>query len=103
MRIYGKYLPLRTALVFGGVDMDPQIKALHAGAEIVVATPGRLLDHLHQKTCNLSRVEFLEFWVWEDAKRVAREDAQKGVDHLPAKISLWAAAPESIFRIYSGK
>src|SRR6185436_7097710 len=67
VRIYGKYLPLRTALVFGGVDIDPQIKVLHAGAEIVVATPGRLLDHLHQKTVSLSRVEFL---VLDEADRM---------------------------------
>ena len=60
VRIYGKYLPLHTAVVFGGVDIDPQIKALHAGAEIIVATPGRLLDHLHQKTVNLSRAERCE-------------------------------------------
>ncbi|HKA44715.1 MAG TPA: DEAD/DEAH box helicase, partial [Burkholderiales bacterium] len=50
VRIYSKYLPLRTAVVYGGVDIDPQMKALHAGVEILVATPGRLLDHLHQKT-----------------------------------------------------
>jgi len=67
VRTYGKYLPLRTAVVFGGVDIDPQIKALHAGVEILVATPGRLLDHLHQKTVNLSRVEFL---VLDEADRM---------------------------------
>ena len=67
VRIYGKYLPLRTAVVYGGVDIDPQIKALHAGVEILVATPGRLLDHLHQKTVNLSRVEFL---VLDEADRM---------------------------------
>jgi ATP-dependent RNA helicase RhlE len=67
VRLYGKYLPLRTAVVYGGIDIDPQIKTLHAGAEIVVATPGRLLDHLHQKTVNLSRVEFL---VLDEADRM---------------------------------
>ncbi|HZM43688.1 MAG TPA: DEAD/DEAH box helicase [Burkholderiales bacterium] len=67
VRLYGKYLPLRTAVVYGGIDIDPQIKALHAGAEIIVATPGRLLDHLHQKTVNLSRVEFL---VLDEADRM---------------------------------
>jgi ATP-dependent RNA helicase RhlE len=67
VRIYGRYLPLRTAVVYGGVDIDPQIKALHAGVEILVATPGRLLDHLHQKTVNLSRVEFL---VLDEADRM---------------------------------
>jgi ATP-dependent RNA helicase RhlE len=59
VRTYGKYLPLRTTVVYGGVDIDPQMKALHEGVEILVATPGRLLDHLHQRSVNLSRVEFL--------------------------------------------
>ena len=64
---YSKYLPLRSAVVFGGLDIGPQIKQLHAGVEILVATPGRLLDHLHQKTVNLSRVEFL---VLDEADRM---------------------------------
>jgi ATP-dependent RNA helicase RhlE len=59
VRTYGKHLALRSAVVYGGIDIGPQIKALHAGVEILVATPGRLLDHLHQKTLNLSRVEIL--------------------------------------------
>ncbi|MFN7085300.1 MAG: DEAD/DEAH box helicase [Burkholderiales bacterium] len=67
VRTYGKYLPLRTAVVYGGIDIKPQIKALHAGAEIVVATPGRLLDHLQQKSINLSRVEIL---VLDEADRM---------------------------------
>ncbi|HWL74805.1 MAG TPA: DEAD/DEAH box helicase, partial [Burkholderiaceae bacterium] len=48
--------PLRCALVYGGVDMDPQTLALRSGAEILVATPGRLLDHLQQKNTSLSQV-----------------------------------------------
>jgi ATP-dependent RNA helicase RhlE len=67
VRTYSKYLPLRSAVVYGGVDIGPQIKQLHAGVEIVVATPGRLLDHLHQKSINLSRVEFL---VLDEADRM---------------------------------
>jgi ATP-dependent RNA helicase RhlE len=59
VRAYGKYLTLRSSVVFGGVDIDPQIKVLRGGVEILVATPGRLLDHVHQKTVNLSRVEIL--------------------------------------------
>jgi ATP-dependent RNA helicase RhlE len=59
VRTYGKHLALRSTVVYGGIDIGPQIKALHAGVEILVATPGRLLDHLHQKTLNLSRVEIL--------------------------------------------
>jgi len=67
VRTYGQYLPLRSTVVFGGVDIGPQMKALHAGVEILVATPGRLLDHLHQKSVNLSRVEFL---VLDEADRM---------------------------------
>jgi ATP-dependent RNA helicase RhlE len=59
VRSYGKHVALRSTVVYGGIDIGPQIKALHAGVEILVATPGRLLDHLHQKTLNLARVEIL--------------------------------------------
>ena len=67
VRVYARHLPLRSTVVFGGVDIGPQMKALHAGVEILVATPGRLLDHLHQKSVNLSRVEFL---VLDEADRM---------------------------------
>ena len=55
VRNYGKYLALRSTVVYGGVDINPQIKALRAGVEVLVATPGRLLDHVQQKTVNLTR------------------------------------------------
>jgi ATP-dependent RNA helicase RhlE len=67
VRTYGQHLPLRSTVVYGGVDIGPQMKVLHAGVEILVATPGRLLDHLHQKSVNLSRVEFL---VLDEADRM---------------------------------
>jgi ATP-dependent RNA helicase RhlE len=67
VRTYGKHLPLRSAVVYGGVDIDPQMKVLHAGVEILVATPGRLLDHLHQKSANLSQVQIL---VLDEADRM---------------------------------
>ncbi|MCX7945364.1 MAG: DEAD/DEAH box helicase [Hydrogenophilus sp.] len=57
----GQYLPLRTIALFGGVDINPQIDLLRRGVEIIVATPGRLLDHLQQKTVRLQQVEFLVF------------------------------------------
>ncbi|MPZ42225.1 MAG: DEAD/DEAH box helicase [Betaproteobacteria bacterium] len=66
-RGYGKHVPLRTTVVYGGVDMNPQIRALHGGVEIVVATPGRLLDHVRSRTANLSRVEIL---VLDEADRM---------------------------------
>ena len=67
VRAYGRHLALRTTVVYGGVDMDPQTKALRAGVEILVATPGRLLDHVQQKSVNLSRVEIL---VLDEADRM---------------------------------
>jgi len=67
VRTYSKYLPLRAAVVYGGIDIKPQIKALHSGVEIVVATPGRLLDHLMQKSINLSQVSIL---VLDEADRM---------------------------------
>ena len=56
---YGKYLPYKSCVIFGGVKMNPQVVKLRKGMDIVVATPGRLLDHMSQKTINLSKVEFL--------------------------------------------
>lgn len=67
VRTYGKYLPLRAAVVYGGIDIKPQIKALQAGVEIVVATPGRLLDHVESKSINLSQVQIL---VLDEADRM---------------------------------
>ncbi|MCD4676697.1 MAG: DEAD/DEAH box helicase, partial [Desulfobacula sp.] len=53
---YGKHLTLRTSVIFGGVNITPQITRLRKGVDILVATPGRLLDHLGRKTLDLSRV-----------------------------------------------
>ncbi|MFY9316913.1 MAG: DEAD/DEAH box helicase [Burkholderiales bacterium] len=58
-RDYGKHLPLRTAIVYGGSDMNAQIAALRKGVEILVATPGRLLDHVHNKTVMFNQVSVL--------------------------------------------
>ncbi|WP_018605481.1 DEAD/DEAH box helicase [Uliginosibacterium gangwonense] len=59
VQTYSKYLPLRSTCIYGGVDMNSQIAELRRGIEIVVATPGRLLDHVQQKTIQLGNVEFL--------------------------------------------
>lgn len=59
VKTYGKYLPLKSAVIFGGVNMNSQIEEMHAGVEILIATPGRLLDHIQQKTINLAKVEIL--------------------------------------------
>jgi len=58
-REYGKHLPLRSAVVYGGADMDAQIAQLRRGVEILVATPGRLLDHVQNKTVMLNQVGIL--------------------------------------------
>ncbi len=67
VKTYGKYLPLRTTAVYGGVNITPQTEALRRGVEVLVATPGRLLDHLQQKSVNLSQVSFL---VLDEADRM---------------------------------
>jgi ATP-dependent RNA helicase RhlE len=59
VKTYGKNLPLRSAVVYGGVGIVPQIQALRRGVDIVIATPGRLLDHLGQRTLDLSQIEIL--------------------------------------------
>jgi ATP-dependent RNA helicase RhlE len=67
VRTYGRHLPLSSAVIFGGVKINPQIDKLRRGVDILVATPGRLLDHVGQKTLDLSRVEIL---VLDEADRM---------------------------------
>lgn len=67
VQTYSKYLPIRSAIIFGGVKINPQIVTLRAGVDILVATPGRLLDHVSQKTLDLSQVEVL---VLDEADRM---------------------------------
>jgi ATP-dependent RNA helicase RhlE len=59
VKMYGKYLPFSSATIFGGVGLHPQVSKLKKGVDIVVATPGRLLDLVNQKAVNLSKVEVL--------------------------------------------
>lgn len=58
---YGKYLDLNSAIVYGGVSIDAQSDILKAGVDIVIATPGRLLDHLRRGSLTLSQLAFLVF------------------------------------------
>jgi ATP-dependent RNA helicase RhlE len=67
VRIYGRHLRLRSAAVFGGVNINPQIQALKRGVDFLVATPGRLLDHAGSRTVDLSKVEYL---VLDEADRM---------------------------------
>jgi ATP-dependent RNA helicase RhlE len=59
VRTYGRYLPFRSAMIFGGVSINPQIAQLRKGVDIVIATPGRLLDHMQQGTLDLGSVDTL--------------------------------------------
>ena len=81
---YAQHVPLRSAVVFGGVDMNPQTSALRAGVEILIATPGRLLDHVQQKTVSLATVSVL---VLDEADRMLDmgflPDLQRIVNLLP--------------------
>ena len=86
VRTYGKHLPLKSTLIYGGVNINPQIDALRRGVDILVATPGRLLDHVQQKTVDLSRVEIL---VLDEADRMLDmgfiRDIRRILALLPAK------------------
>ena len=64
---YGKWLPLKSTVVFGGVSINPQKQKLIRGVDILVATPGRLLDHVGQRSADLSKVELL---VLDEADRM---------------------------------
>ena len=67
VRVYGAHTGLRSLAVFGGVGINPQIQTLRRGIDILVATPGRLLDHLGQRTVDLSKVQTL---VLDEADRM---------------------------------
>jgi len=83
---YGKHTPQRCGVVFGGVSINPQITQLKRGVDILVATPGRLLDHAGQRTLDLSRVEIL---VLDEADRMLDmgfiHDIRKVIALMPAK------------------
>ena len=86
VRTYGKYLPLTSMVMFGGVGMQPQIDKLRKGVDILVATPGRLLDHHQQGTLDLKHVEI---FVLDEADRMLDmgfiHDIKKVLAVLPAK------------------
>ena len=67
VRDYGKYLPLKSAAIFGGVSINPQIDRLRKGVDVLVATPGRLLDHAQQRTLDLRHVEI---FILDEADRM---------------------------------
>src|ERR1041385_6214262 len=86
IRAYGRHLPLRAATVYGGVSERPQIEALRSGVELVVATPGRLLDLMNRRLCDFSRLDFL---VLDEAERMLDmgflPDIRRIIKALPPK------------------
>ncbi|MES2262032.1 MAG: DEAD/DEAH box helicase [Pseudomonadota bacterium] len=84
VKAYSQHTPLRSCVVFGGMDMKPQTVALRGGVEIVIATPGRLLDHIEQKNISLSQVQML---VMDEADRMLDmgflPDLQRIINMLP--------------------
>jgi ATP-dependent RNA helicase RhlE len=106
VRTYGKYIKLSSVTIYGGVGMQPQIDALRRGVDILVATPGRLLDHVQQKTVDLRQVEIL---VLDEADRMLDmgfiHDIRKILALLPAQrqnLLFSATFPEEIRKLASG-
>lgn len=98
-----QYTRLRSITVYGGVSINPQIHKLRAGVEIVVACPGRLIDHMNQKTINLSKIEVL---VLDEADRMFDmgflPDIRKIIRHLPSQrqtLLFSATMPDDIRRL----
>ena len=106
IKALGRYTRLRSVVIYGGVNMDPQIKALKRGAEIIVACPGRLLDHMSRKNIDLSTVETL---VIDEADRMFDmgflPDIRRIVKQLPQKrqnLLFSATMPDDIRRLAAG-
>ncbi|MGD8324884.1 MAG: DEAD/DEAH box helicase [Gammaproteobacteria bacterium] len=86
VRTYSRHLPIRSAMIFGGVSINPQIAKLKKGVDIVIATPGRLLDHVQQRTVDLGAISVL---VLDEADRMLDmgfiRDIRKIMNLLPAQ------------------
>ena len=86
VKTYGKYLPFKSTVIFGGVGIHPQIQALKNGVDILIATPGRLLDHLSQGTLDLKHIDI---FVLDEADRMLDmgfiKDIRKVIAVLPPK------------------
>ena len=84
VKTYAKHTNLRSTVVFGGIDMKPQTLVLKGGVEVLVATPGRLLDHIEGKNCVLNQVEYV---VLDEADRMLDigflPDLQRILSYLP--------------------
>jgi len=100
---YGKFTQLKSLSVYGGSSMDNQIRSLQRGVDIVIATPGRLLDHMRRRWIDLSRVEF---FVLDEADRLFDmgfiEDVRRIVSALPKNrqtMLFSATMPEGVKRL----
>ncbi|MBL8320031.1 MAG: DEAD/DEAH box helicase, partial [Burkholderiaceae bacterium] len=84
VKAYARHTLLRSAVVFGGIDIKPQAAELKAGVEVLIATPGRLLDHIEAKNCVLNQVEYV---VLDEADRMLDigflPDLQRILSYLP--------------------
>jgi ATP-dependent RNA helicase RhlE len=84
IKTYSKHTKLRAMVVFGGIDMKPQTQELKTGVEVLIATPGRLLDHIEAKNCVLNQVEYV---VLDEADRMLDigflPDLQRILSYLP--------------------
>ena len=84
VKTYAKHTQLRSTVVFGGIDMKPQTAELKRGVEVLIATPGRLLDHIEAKNCVLNQVEYV---VLDEADRMLDigflPDLQRILSYLP--------------------
>ena len=103
LRKYGKYVGLKHTVIFGGVKQGPQVKLLSKGVDIIVATPGRLLDLINQGFCALNKIQF---FVLDEADRMLDmgfiRDVQKIVKILPAKrqtLFFSATMPDSVIKL----
>jgi|TARA_B110000879_G_scaffold60086_1_gene84326 ATP-dependent RNA helicase RhlE len=103
IRKYGQYIALKHTVIFGGVKQGPQVKALDRGMDIIVATPGRLLDLINQGFCSLNKIEF---FVLDEADRMLDmgfiRDVEKVVKILPKKrqtLFFSATMPDSVIKL----
>ncbi|AZQ84796.1 DEAD/DEAH box helicase [Colwellia sp. Arc7-635] len=83
VKAYSEFLPLRSGVIFGGVNMPPQTKMLKSGVDVLVATPGRLIEHLEQRNLDLSQVQYL---VLDEADRMLDMGFYNDIERIVAMI-----------------
>ena len=102
IRKYGQYIAVKHTVVFGGVKQGPQVRSLSRGMDIIVATPGRLLDLINQGICSLSKIQF---FVLDEADRMLDmgfiRDVEKVIKLLPKQrqtLFFSATMPETVIK-----